>query len=144
MKIETRASSPEMSADTVLVFPRGLPGFEPMTRYRLFHEQENPTLLWMESEVDPGLQFSVTDPALLKVQYEIKLTDEECALLQLEDPADLAVLVMLYKDESLTDAPPGSDIRANFLGPLVINAKSRLGMQKVLTQVYDFVTIRAE
>ena len=144
MKIETGENSPDMSADTVLTFPQGLPGFEAMTRYRLFHERGNPSLLWLESEEDPDLQFSLTDPALLKVQYEIKLSDEECAMLQLQEPADVAVLVMLYKGDSAKDASPGADIRANFLGPLLINTRSRIGIQKVLTRVFDYVTIRAE
>jgi flagellar assembly factor FliW len=144
MKIETHDNAAEMSADTVLTFPEGLPGFDGMTRFRLFHETDKPSLLWLESADDPNLQFSLTDPELLKVKYEITLSDSECEMLQLRDPADIAVLVMLYKDDTAADSPPGNDIRANFLGPLIINARNRIGMQKVLTSVVDFVTIRAE
>ncbi len=142
MKLET-AETQSSSSDGLIVFPNGLPGFAGARRFRLYKEADQPTLFWMQSEDDPGLQFSVTDPALLKVQYEIVLSDEECALLQLEKPEDITILVLLYSEQGEDDMPPGDNIHANFLGPLVINTHARIGIQKVLTQIEDFVTIRA-
>ncbi len=142
MKLET-AETQSSSSDGLVVFPNGLPGFAGTQRFRLYREVDQPTLFWMQSEEDPGLQFSVTDPALLKVQYEITLSDEECALLQLENPEDISILVLLYTREGGDSIPTGDNIRANFLGPLVINTHAHIGIQKVLTQIEDFVTIRA-
>ncbi len=143
MKLETAESQSSASSEGPIVFPEGLPGFGGMQRFSLFHEVDQPTLLFMQSEVDPDLRFTVTDPALLKVQYEITLSDEECGLLQLDNPEDIAILVLLYSREDENGLPSDKNINANFLGPLVINVKARIGIQKVLTQVEDFVTIRA-
>jgi len=143
MKLETAENQSSASSEGPIVFPGGLPGFEGMQRFSLFHEVDELTLLFMQSENDPDLRFTVTDPALLKVQYEITLSDDDCALLKLDNPEDIAVLVLLYSKGDESGMSPGSNIHANFLGPLVINVNTRIGIQKVLTQVEDFVTIRA-
>ena len=144
MKIETNENKPDVSTDDVIHFPRGLPGFADVTRYRLFHKHGDITVFWLEAEGDPGLQFSAVDPSQIRVQYQFSLSDEESEMLQLEDPEDISVLVLLYRDEGVPESAPGEQIRANLLGPIVINTNKRLGIQKVLGEVENFVTIQAK
>ncbi len=143
MKVETNETAANDASDAPIRFPQGLPGFEGAQSFHIYHEADQPTLFTMQSTDDAGLQFSVTDPAVLKVQYELTLSDAECQILELENPDDISVMVLLYQKDDEAAIPAGNNIHANFMGPLIVNAKSRIGIQKVLTQVEDFVTIRA-
>ncbi len=146
MKVNTSFGEQDVAPEEILTFPQGLPGFDELTRFKLFHEEGKLSLFWLQSLEDPSVQFPTTDPALLKVQYQITLSDEEIALLELEDPEDIALLVLLYRGAPEKEAPPSESDRlnANFLGPIILNTKTRIGVQKVLNQIEDFVTIRAE
>jgi len=56
--------------------------------------------------------------------------------LGIEDTADALVLIILLKDES--DQPT---VRGSIKAPLVINSAKRIGLQKVLTQIEQSITL---
>ncbi|GLS04268.1 flagellar assembly factor FliW [Chitiniphilus shinanonensis] len=123
--IKTRFGEVAVDPNTILTFPRGLPGFEQFTRFKLLHEDKpQPKVLWLQSLDDENLAFSVVTSELLGVNYQIQLSDDECQLLELENPDDVTLLLVLAKQES------GQPFSANTQAPLVINVKSRLGLQK--------------
>ena len=138
MEINTEFGTQEIDPESVITLPRGMAGFDDLTDYKLFHEEGKPTVFWLQSTADPGVRFPVTDPALLNVAYEVMLSDDEEALLQVTDPQDLAILVTLAKGEA-----EGKGIHANLLGPIFINMRTRIGLQKLLNNVESAVVIRA-
>ena len=91
---------------------------------------------------DPILAFSVEPPDALGVEYQIELSDADIALLGLTDPADALVVVIIYRDTE-TVATPGGKISASTRFPLVLNPKTRLGMQKILMEVQPSGVYRA-
>jgi len=146
MKANTiRFGELDINPETVLTFPRGLPGFENCTSYHLLHEEKDgPVVFYMQSLDDPAVTFSVVDPAQFGFNYELSLSDEEAALLQADEPNDLAVVLMVYK-------PQGADgqkieltgsVSANINGPLVLNLGKKLGLQKVLVGPQYDITLR--
>ncbi|SMC20562.1 flagellar assembly factor FliW [Andreprevotia lacus DSM 23236] len=123
----TRFGDVEVDPATILTFPRGLPGFESYTRYKLLHEEKpNPTVLWLQSLDDAEVAISVVQADLLGVNYQIELSDEETALLQLEAGHETVLLLTLAKQP---DNSKG--ISANTMSPIIINATSRRGLQKI-------------
>lgn len=137
-----------LDAEKTLRFPLGLPGFEGLSSFTLVHEaeRETPIVYGLLSTEDPAVQLPVATAEALGVNYEISLSDEECALLELEDPAHVAVLLVLYRSpdrETTTDPADRSTIRAGFMSPLIINTAARIGLQKILNQVERRVTIKA-
>ncbi|AFL74998.1 flagellar assembly protein FliW [Thiocystis violascens] len=120
------------AASNLLVFPKGIPGFESQTSYSLFHsDTESGRVYWMESRDCPEVTFTLVDPTLYGLNYVLDLTDEEQTLLQAESSDDVAVFLMLWKrDTDAQDGQPG--LNANLGGPILINVKKRLGMQKIL------------
>ena len=130
-----------VSPDRVFTFPAGLGGFEENKRYTLFHEEGKPTVFWLQSLDDKDLCFSVVPPDLLNIEYQIELSQEETDLLELKDPADAVVVVILYRDEATQ--PGGGKTAANTRSPLVINGKTRIGMQKILRDVESSFVVRA-
>ena len=85
------------------------------------------------------MQFPVVNPDAYQVNYEFVLSDAEAAMLELEDPADVAVLVTLAQTGN-----KDAGIHANFMGPIILNTAKRIGLQKHLNQVSGSVVIRAE
>lgn len=129
-----------VSEERVFTFPEGLAGFESSKRFTLFHEEGKPTVFWLQSLDDPALSFSVVPPERINVEYEIDLGDDEVRLLGLADPADAIVVVILYREEAA--AADGGRIAASTHSPLVINARTRVGMQKILRDVQPSVVYR--
>lgn len=136
----TRFGAEEIEIDpqSVITFPEGISPFEDCTRYKLFHEEGKARVFWLQSLDEPSLVFSVTDPALLRMSYEVMLTDEEEALLQAESGDELILAVILFRD----DEGDGGGINAVTSGPIIINATKRIAMQKVLKEFGAQVAIR--
>jgi flagellar assembly factor FliW len=123
--------------NTIINFPKGIPGFEDQTRFKLFHQEgENPVIFWLQSLDDESLIFSVAPPSAFKINYEFVLNDEEESILGIENPADLLILIILHKESS---AQP--TIKGSIKSPLIINSAKRIGLQKVLVHVEQSITL---
>lgn len=139
MVSSTRFGQMEVDPATVLKFPRGIPGFETSTDWKLFYEQDENgkpkagIVFHLQSLSDPDATLPVADPMVFGFNYEFVMSDSELAELKLDDPANLAVLVVLSSKNPLPQNHPVSmqDIFANISAPILVNVKSRLGMQKI-------------
>lgn len=135
----------EIADEKVLDFPAGLPGFEHCRRFALVHEEgHDPDVFLLQSLDDAEVAFSVTGPERLGINFEFELDDEELALLQLREPADAAVAVIIRREAEDEAGPASTGLRANFMAPLVINAATRRGLQKVISKLGCEITLRAQ
>lgn len=145
MKIESPVlGTVEIAEDKLIEFPAGLSGFEHLRSFALLHDEESSTqgLYFLLPVEAPELLFSVTDPANIAVNYEVSLTDEETALISLDDPSKIATLVILRRDAA-NAAPESAGLMANIMAPLVVHLEARKGLQKVLSRVDCQVTLRS-
>jgi len=122
--------------ETVFTFAEGLAGFEQCKRFKFFHEEGKPTVFWLQSLEQADILFPIVAPNMLDIEYQIELSDADCALLDLDNVADAAIVVIVYRNET-------SGIAANTRSPLILNLKSRKGMQKILQDVQPKVLYRA-
>ncbi|MGD9870876.1 MAG: flagellar assembly protein FliW [Thauera sp.] len=137
--------SAEIAEDKIIDFPMGLPGFETCRRWTLVHEEgREPEVFLLQSVDDAQVAFSITMPALLGVNLEFSLSDEEVAMLKLASPADAVVAVIVRKEEGDAANPASTGLRANFVAPLVINVGERVGLQKVINRLGCEITLRAQ
>lgn len=130
MNIDTpHSGSIDVAPDRVIEFPNGLAGFEQLRRFTLFHPETQagapPRFFILQSLDDPAIAFNIADPALFGFNYAIDLPDVESALLDLHDPGEAAVVVILLKD--------GDAVRANLKAPLLLNLRARRGLQHVFS-----------
>jgi flagellar assembly factor FliW len=131
--VDDAAVQAQIDPEKVLTFPQGIPGFETYTRFRLFHKEENNvSAYWLESFDLPTVTFTLVDPTAYGLNYELHLDESEVKILGTSDPRDLAVLMMLSKKEQGEDRP--DTLNANIIGPIVINPKTRIGLQKVIVR----------
>lgn len=122
--------------ETVFTFAEGLAGFAQCKRFKFFHEEGKPTVFWLQSLEQSDIMFPIVAPDMLDIEYQIDLSDADCALLDLEKAEDAAIVVILYRNET-------SGIAANTRSPLILNLKNRKGMQKILQDVQPKVLYRA-
>ncbi len=122
--IASRLGDREVALDKVILFPRGIIGFEHLRDFTLLQIREGAALLVLQSMEDPGLGLLVADPFAFLPDYNLRINDADQRLLQAETAADLAVLVT-------ATIPPGKpeETALNLLGPILINHKARLGLQ---------------
>ncbi len=131
----------EIEPSKIIDFPRGLPGFEDLKRFTLLHPDasaggEAPAYFILQSLEDAAVAFHIADPARFGFNYEIALSDEDAAMIELTDPAAAAVVVMLLS--------AGEGVRANLNAPLVINLEARLGVQHVFARLNYEVTLKGK
>ncbi len=120
----------KIDANKILTFPHGIPGFEKYTTYIVYHKEENDiSAFWLESCDEPKVTFTLVDPGQYGLNYELELTDEERDLLQTEKAEELGIFMVLSKKE---DGKSTAALNANIAGPIIINPRTQLGLQKVI------------
>ena len=126
----TVTQQPSIQSEKVFTFPKGIPGFEEYTTFKLFHKDDGKvSAYWLESCEAPTVTFTLVDPTAYDLNYDIYLDDSEQQVIKADNPLDIGVFLILKKNAQ--DAEVGS-IGANIAGPLVINVQEKLGLQKVL------------
>lgn len=139
ISLNTRFGELSIDPSKVITFPDGIPGFEKCTRWTLLHElndQGTPvsgTVLHLQSIDDASVSLPLTEPNLFGFNYELVLADSEVALLKMEDQADMLVLTTLSVKNVASEAGAATaNMYTNISAPILINTKSRIGMQKIL------------
>jgi len=139
MKVETYLfGSVEVNPESIITFPNGLVSFENSKQFMLAHEEVSgePASFTLQSVEDSALAFQIVDPTALGFHYELSLTDAENAVLQTPSVDDVAVMLILFKNEG-----DKAEISPNLRAPLVINTKARVGLQKVMENLRPNITL---
>jgi flagellar assembly factor FliW len=127
MKVDTTRFGPlDVPDEAVLQFPEGLIGFEACTRYAIVDRQDEKPVWWLQSLDRPEVAFILTDPRLVVPAYQPEVAATDLEALGLTSTAEAEMHVMLV----VAGSP--KEITANLLGPLVLNARRRLGKQVIL------------
>jgi len=135
----TRFGEVEIDDNRVISFPRGILGFDRLKSYFLMDYKDTP-IKWLQSTDNPDVAFMVVDPLLFFQDYVPELSPVEKNLLEVQNPADLAVLAIMNVNRN--QDPP---VTLNLQAPLVLNATYMKGFQIVLENskfgVREVVTI---
>lgn len=127
MEVTTKANGVvEVSEKQIVNFPEGILGFENFHKYALINSEYEP-FIWLQSVDEKNLAFLLIDPFLISNDYEADIDDESLKKINVTSPEDIVVMTIV------TIPSDGSDITANFLGPLVINRKNNQCMQVILS-----------
>jgi flagellar assembly factor FliW len=111
----------------VLEFPDGLVGFPGPQRFHLVRwgGDDSPFSL-LRAVDDEALAFVVVPPAVFFPDYEPELDEDTAAALGIRSAEQALVLVIVTVPDVVRNAT------ANLLGPLVVNADTKHGVQAVL------------
>ena len=127
----TRFGTFEIADDSILTFPSGLLGFPEQHRYVILDHDTEAPFKWLQSLEEPTLAFVILDPDLFLANYWVEISREVLVEVQGAETEDLTTAVIL----TIPSDDPGR-ITANLRGPLVINPRTRLGKQLVLSDEF--------
>jgi flagellar assembly factor FliW len=128
----------EVAPEKVITFPAGLVGFENARRFALIYETESDqqASYTLQSLDESTLAFQIIDANTVGINYEIALSDAESAALHVPAAEDVAVMLLLFKQE-----PGTQGIGANVHAPLLLNTRARVGIQKIIERPRRSLTI---
>lgn len=127
----TRFGVLDVREEVLLTVPSGILGFPEWTRYVVLDHDTDAPFKWLQCVEQPDLAFVILDPALVKGDYSVDLSEEALAEVKGTDTDDLTLAVIL--------TIPSNDaqrITANLRGPLLMNPRTKLCKQLVLAESY--------
>ena len=136
LHIETTRFGPvEVDPDFVITLPEGIIGFENCRRYAVLRHNEGSPFRWLQSIDDGAVAFPVMDPHIFLPDYQPPIPAVDRADLGLSNDDQMLLLTIIT-------VPRGNPraMTANLLGPVVINAETRVGRQVVLEDTCRYTT----
>jgi flagellar assembly factor FliW len=118
----------EYHEDTELRFPRGLPGFEDQNRFLLIEPEALAPIVFLQSLSTPVLCFLAVSVWVVDPEYQIGITPDDLTALDLATQPHSGGDVLCLAILSAQDNGPST---ANLLAPVVINPRTRVGVQAV-------------
>jgi flagellar assembly factor FliW len=123
----------EYKEEDILVFKKGLPGFEELKKFILFPVEDGEVFNILHSIEDEGIGLVVISPYNIDRNYEIKLSEGLIEELEIEKEAD----VLLLNTVTLNSAM--ENITVNMKAPIIINIFKGLGEQIILEDDKYFI-----
>ncbi|MDA7950295.1 MAG: flagellar assembly protein FliW [Pirellulaceae bacterium] len=111
-------------AEDVIIFPKGVVGFEDCRHWIVLASEEGNSVGWLQSVSQPTVALPVISPRRIDPGYEIKLAQEDLDDLSLSSPSLAYTLVVLSRHEE-------TQLSANLRAPVLINLDDRLGKQVI-------------
>jgi flagellar assembly factor FliW len=147
MKIQTtHFGEREIDAEKIITFPDGLIDFDDCTRYCLFPEDsETPVFYFLQSVDDPAVAFTVSFATQFGISFDDSiLTDAESGRIGLDDFDEAVVMLMISENQ---EGPQRREFDPRMVphitSPLVVNARTRKGLQKALKTIRCSASISA-
>ena len=125
----TRFGTFEVNDESLLTFPSGILGFPEWTRYVLLDHDTDAPFKWLQCMERPELAFVVLDPVFFKPDFQIQIPLDALIEIQKQDRDEVSVVAIL----TIPSHDP-SAVTANLRGPLVMNHRTKLCKQLVLSE----------
>ena len=112
-----------------IILPHGIIGFADYRRAELLYLPDDLPFLWMKlcGPVE-GIHFIVIEPGGIVPGYEPEIFDEDAAQLDLREPSEAMILnIVTLKRQDPVEAT------VNLIGPVVVNRRTRVGRQLVIS-----------
>ena len=114
--------------------PNGLIGFENYRQGELLYQPDHLPFLWLKITGTVGsVQFVVIEPGGLVPGYEPELFDEHAIALDLLDSSEAMLLNIVTLQHQ---SPLAATV--NLVGPIVINRRTRIGRQVVISNYFRY------
>lgn len=107
----------------IITFPEGIIGLESNLRYLILRPPESKPFLWLQSVDDPQVALPVIPPDLLIPDYQVDLTAQLKAALQVDKNEKVDLYCIVYSEKE----PKSTTV--NLLTPIVVNSAKRLACQ---------------
>jgi len=124
MQIQTSRFGPiEIERDDILLFSKGLIGFENHRHWVLLADAGNEAVAWLQSLHDPEIALPVVSPRRFVPGYQVRIARGQLTPLEMAALDQAFVLTVLGGDSQ--------QLTLNLKAPIIINLDRRIGRQVV-------------
>ncbi|MCB2184833.1 MAG: flagellar assembly protein FliW [Deltaproteobacteria bacterium] len=123
----TRFGQISVPQANILCMPQGMIGFPERRRFALLRHRDKSPFQWLQCVDQPDLAFVVVTPLVFDPKYEFKLGQAETNLLEVADPSQIQVWVVVNIPHGHPEKMTG-----NLKAPVVINLANNLAAQVIL------------
>lgn len=118
----------EIDEKEIFTFPDGLLGFEDVKKFTILTMKEYEPFQWLVAVTDSELTFPIVSPVLIYPDYSPVVTvDQTSQIGKYSDEDLLMYLIVTINSED-------KKATANLRGPVILNLKTRKGVQVVLEE----------
>ncbi len=122
----TRFGSLSLDDHRPVEFVGGIPGFPSFMRAVLIEVEDNPDYYWLQSIDDGDLAFLTVVPWSFFTDYELVLSDDDQAAIELDDAGDAFICCLVSVDRD------NKSFTANLRAPIVVNVSAGRARQIIL------------
>jgi flagellar assembly factor FliW len=124
MQIKTsRFGMVEIMPEDILLFSRGIIGFEDHRHWVLLSDAENPAVAWLQSLSHAEVALPLVSPRRFVPEYQVRIVRGQLTPLELAVLDQAFVLVVVSRNEC--------GLTVNLRAPVLINLDRRIGRQVV-------------
>lgn len=116
----------EYKEDDVIVFPKGIPGFDELRKFILLPIEKEGIFILLHSIEDEEIGIPVVSPFNVYKDYEFTLSEETIKNLKANSPKDILVYTTVTVNSNY------ENITTNLRAPIVVNIKEKIGEQIIL------------
>ncbi|NLM50905.1 MAG: flagellar assembly protein FliW [Clostridiaceae bacterium] len=109
-----------------IFFRDGLFGLEDYKRYRILNIRDDIPFKYLQSVEDENIALTVVDPYILMKDYTVPIYEDVEKELDIKSDEDVYVMVVAVIPKDI------KEMTANFVAPILINVKNRLGKQIII------------
>lgn len=118
----------DMPAANEFQLPEGIIGFSQYRRAELLYMPDHLPFLWMRLHGPDTISFIVLEPGGIVPGYEPEIFETDAEQLEIRDPAEAMIInIVTLRHQQPVEAT------VNLVGPLVINRRTRIGRQLVIS-----------
>lgn len=147
MKINSRIFGDiDIEDDKILTFENGIIGFPLFRQFTLIYDVENEndaSIIWLQSVEEAALALPIINPLLIKEDYNPTIEDQFLEPLDDLDPNDAMIFVTVTVPSEI------EKMTINLRAPIIINAKNRKAVQLIIEDdlpvrfpIYDLLSER--
>ncbi len=125
--IENKLGKIFYGEEEVMIFPRGIPGFETLHRFVIYRSKETEPIKWLVSVEDKECVLPMIEPFLVRIDYKADISEGDILDLKLTKESKVEIYCVLV----IPEEPEQTTI--NLVAPIVINLDEKLGKQVILT-----------
>lgn len=108
--------------------PQGIIGFPEYRRAELLYMPDHLPFLWMKLHGPETIRFIVLEPGGIVPGYEPEIFETDAEQLDIRDPAEAMIInIVTLRHQQPVEAT------LNLVGPLIINRRTRIGRQLVIS-----------
>lgn len=112
--------------DQIIIFPSGLIGFEELTSFVMYENEDLKPFICLVSIEEPAIYFPLLDPRLIDTEYGSDSLRSELKGLGMSSLEDALIFTIVTIGNDL------AQVTVNLRGPLIVNPKRMLGEQIIL------------